>query len=234
MSGFPTSIWTKLIYGDSPEALNRLCQTYWYPLYAYARSRGHSHEQAEDLTQLFFLELIEKRLVARADRKMTKFRTFLLTHFDYVISNEWRKATAEKRGKGAEHLSIDAEEANGRFQNLAAEGKDPALIYDQAWASQVVDQTLRVLREEYTGHNQDVPFEALQGYLPGGAACPRQPYEELANLYPAVNVGALKTRVSRLNKRFRELLVSVVGETVEDPTEVESEIRYLVDVLAAA
>lgn len=214
-------------------ALNELCRIYWYPIYAYARSCNNSHEESEDLTQLFFQYLVENQLVARADRNMTKFRTFLLTHFKYVISNQWRLKQALKRGGHLEHLSFDFENADERFQSALADGKDPALIYDQAWANTVIERILDLLKEEYLKNNSDVPFERLQGYLPGGSAFERLPYEELERLYPPVKKQALMTRVSRLNKRFRELLVATIADTVADPAEVEGELKHLVQVLTA-
>ena len=223
------------------QALNALCEIYWRPIYAYARMKVKSHEEAQDLTQTFFFEFLKKNLVARADRQMTKFRTFLLAQFDYVLSNEWRRQHALKRGEGVEHWSFDFEDADQKLESLLADPVDPAAIYDQVWANEVAEQVLKLLRAEYTGHNQDVPFEALKGYLPGGGACERLPYEELAKRHPGPNVGALKTRVSRLNKRFLELLRAVVADTLcnpvepgapADPAAVEEEIKDLVQALS--
>ena len=195
-----------------------------------------SPEEAEDLTQTFFLELLRRNLVARADRQITKFRTFLLAQFDYLLSNEWRRQHVLKRGEGVEHWSFDFEDADEKLESLLADSADPTTIYDPARANEVDERVLTLLLEDYTAHNQDVTFEALNGYLPGGGGCERLPYEELARRHSGPNVGALKTRVSRLNKRFLELLQAVVSDTLcnlqnpgapPDPAAVEEEIKDL-------
>jgi RNA polymerase sigma-70 factor (ECF subfamily) len=184
------------------------------------------------LTQAFFQELIEKDWVARADRSKTKFRTFLLTHFKYVLSNEYRMQQADKRGGQIEHLAFDFEDADERFQSLAAEGSDPTVAYDRAWAERVVDQTLALLRREYEHGESSLPFDRLRSFLPGGAGLPKVGYPELEAQYGR-SVDAIKQRVSRLNKRFRELLVSVVADTVADPSQVDEELKSLVAALTA-
>jgi RNA polymerase sigma-70 factor (ECF subfamily) len=243
MSDFPDTCWTVVIqraalHDDgrldetASAALNALCESYWYPIYAYARAWGKNHHEAEDLTQTFFHELIANRWVARADRSKTKFRTFLLTHFKYVLSNAHRAEQAAKRGAGREHLSFDFENADDRFQALIAESEDPGLAYDRAWAAQVVHQTLAQLQTEYDRAKSSLPFDALRGFLPGGAALPHASYQDLAKQY-GLSVDALKQRISRLNRRFRELLVGVVAGTLSDATQVQDEIRSLVSALAA-
>lgn len=213
------------------QALDELCRLYWYPLYAYARSLGHSHHDAEDLTQAMFADLLENDRLAHADRELGRFRTFLLTHFKHVISNRWRAGTAQKRGGQHEHLSIDAGGAEERFHALQAAGMDPARIFDRAWAEQVVDQAVGLLEAEYSLNNTDVPFNALRGFLPGGTSHARLSYAEIERCYPPVNQGALMTRVHRLKRRFAELLLSVIGATVKDPAEAQEELRHLIAVL---
>ncbi|HEY9170727.1 MAG TPA: hypothetical protein VI136_00420 [Verrucomicrobiae bacterium] len=243
MSNFPNTRWTTVVNpaalsGDANacaganEALNALCQVYWFPIYSYARSWGKTHHQAEDLTQTFFQELVEGQWVARADRSQTKFRTFLLTHFKYVLSNEHRMQQAEKRGAQFEHLPIDFEGADEHFQALAGDSSDPTAAYDRAWAEQVVDQTLRLLDREYSENNPTLPFDALRPYLPGGAALARFSYEDLEARH-GVKMEAIRQRVSRLNKRFRELLVGIVADTVSDPAQVDEELKSLVAAMVA-
>jgi RNA polymerase sigma factor (sigma-70 family) len=228
-SGAGTAVGTR-----QRQALDKLCQVYWYPLYAYARSFGHSHQDAEDLTQTLFAYLLEEKRLAGADPESVRFRTFLLTHFKYVISNRWRAQTAQKRGAQFEHLSIDIDDADERFQALQTGGQDPARIFDRVWAGQVVDQAIGLLEVEYSLHNTDVPFEALRGFLPGGSAQARVSYAELEHRYAPVTQAALMTRVHRLKKRLPELLLAVITETVRDPAEAQEELRYLIEVLAAA
>lgn len=242
MSEFPNTCWTTVVEraalhdGErldeaAAAALNTLCETYWHPIYTYARAWGKTHHEAEDLTQVFFHELVHNRWTSRADRSKTKFRTFLLTHFKYVLSNQHRAMQAAKRGAGIEHIPLDFGDADERYQSLIAEEVDPALAYDRAWAAQIVDQTLDLLSQEYQRQHSDLPFDALRGFLPGGAALPYASYLALSRQH-GLTVDAIKQRVSRLNKRFRELLAGVVAATVSDPAQVDEEIRSLVAALA--
>lgn len=243
MAYFPSTKWSQLINlaaeagqgNDSSTrgrqadaALNDLCGLYWYPLYAYARSLGKSHDSAQDLTQSFFAHLVESRLVARADRGKARFRTFLLTHFKFVISNEWRKGRAARRGGGAEHLSLSMEGADERFQPSLADGRTPDSVYDQAWASEVVDRAWRLLETEFEKSHSDIPFSAFKGFLPGATTVEHPSYAELERRYPGAKRQAWMTRVSRLRKRFRELLIGVIADTVADPVEVNAELRHLI------
>ncbi len=241
MSDFPETCWTAIVQRaarhedgrwdeTTSAALNALCESYWYPIYAYARAWGKNHHEAEDLTQTFFQELIANRWVARADRSKTRFRTFLLTHFKYVLSNAYRAEQAVKRGGGLEHLPFDFAGADERFHALVAEGEDPGLAYDRAWAAQIVDQTLARLRQEYDRSNPPLPFDTLRAFLPGGAALTQASYPDLATQH-GLSVDAIKQRISRLNRRFRELLVGVVAGTVSDAAQVQEEIRSLVGAL---
>jgi DNA-directed RNA polymerase specialized sigma24 family protein len=246
MSNFPLTNWSGLVHlaalagrdsvspdmaSQAEQKLNELCTEYWYPLYAFARSWGRTHEEAEDLTQDFFHYVMVNHLLVRADRNITKFRTLLLTHFRYLLSNDYREKHARKRGSHFEHLPLDYADADERYQGLLADGKDPELVYDQAWADDVVRRTLVQLENEYRERNIDVPFAAFKGFLPGGAAHARPSYEDLHRLYPALTADALKKRASRLNLRFREILVSIISTTVADPAEVQLELNHLVRVL---
>lgn len=249
MSEFPATNWSGLVklaaVADESElgstmsersnqAFNTLCQVYWTPIYAYARSCGNSHEQAQDLTQQFWLYVLEKNLIANADRNMTKFRTFLLTHFKYVASNAYRHGKAQKRGGDAEHLPLDFELTSERFEAAFAQHHDPNLVYDLAWAEGIVDQTYKMLQEEYEHGQKDLPFDAIRGYLQGGNASECLSYEALARQYPVVKADAIKKRVSRLRQRFREMLRAVISFTVTNPLEVDEEMHHLIEVLSKA
>jgi len=212
---------------EALEARDRLCELYWYPVYVYLRGRGRPHEQAEDLTQECFLKLFELRWLNKADRQKGKFRTFLLNHVDGLIADASKRQQAAKRGGGAEHLSMDFEDAAERFESQFAAGTDPAKAYDLAWAGQVMDRTMQLLEEDYSRRHTDVPFAELRGQLPGGG-CACRPYADLVRQYPSVSVNVLTVRVSRLRERFQEILRSVLSDSTTDPILAEEEYRYFV------
>lgn len=217
---------------EAEEALNELCGLYWPPIYAYARFRGKSREDAEDLTQTLFLELLDKRLLARADLGRTKFRTFLLARFNFVISNDFRQQAAIKRGRDVKVISADSDGGEELYQTALAHESDPAQAYDRAWAAALTRRTLVVLQREYTQGKPRIPFDDLRGYLPGGSAHAREPQRILKDRYGLPSEGAVKQVIQRLNKRLREIFHALVADTVADPADVEEEIRHLLRLLA--
>lgn len=246
-ASFPTTHWSliSIIIGaqesagvseaarqEAEQALEALCRAYWFPLYAYARRRQKTHEEAQDLTQDFFADLTRRQLVQRADSSISKFRTFLLTQFDYLLSNQHRREQAAKRGGSVIHVSIDGPEAEARYQAGFAACDDPVYAFDLAWASEVVEQALAHSERDYASKHADLPFDVLRAYLPGGAGWERLDYEEIHRRYPAANVGAIRVRVNRLRTRFRELARAIVAETVANPASVDEEMQYLVSILA--
>jgi DNA-directed RNA polymerase specialized sigma24 family protein len=247
MSSFPTTKWSRIalvselaqsnqpveqrIRDQAREALDQLCQAYWFPAYAYARGLGNGHQDAEDLTQLLFQSILDGDLFARADPNKGRFRNLLLTQFKFVISNHRRTERTAKRGGHVVHVPLDPISADEEYRELASGTDDPSVMYDRAWAREVVDSALRALEAEERRKEGAVPFELLRGHLPGGMACRKYSYAEIVERYPGVTTGALMTHVSRLNKRFRELLHATVADTV-DPADVEQELRHLVQALA--
>jgi RNA polymerase sigma-70 factor (ECF subfamily) len=210
------------------KALTTLCRTYWYPLYAYVRSRGYGPEDAQDLTQGFFLQLLERNSVGRADRQRGKFRFFLLGGLKKFISDEKDKATALKRGGGQKAVSFDAQTAEDRFQLEPVDTLSPDRIFERRWALTLLDQTIFQLRSEYIASEKRQLFEALEGFLTGADDLPS--YAEVA---AGLNLSesAVKSALHRLRQRHKEVLREQIAQTVTTAAEIEEEIRYLISVL---
>jgi RNA polymerase sigma-70 factor (ECF subfamily) len=209
--------------------LELLCQRYWYPVYAYIRRRGNSREQAEDLTQGFFTQFLEKGYVKQANAERGRFRSFLLVAVKNYLANEWDREQALKRGGGTTTLSLDFETAEGRYSLEPVEMSSPADLYNRRWALTQLDRTLEALREEMRLAGVEERFERLKGVLTGdtGGASYREIGEELE-----MSENAVKVTVHRMRRRFGELLRQLVGETLDNPQEAESEIRYLFSVVS--
>jgi len=210
-------------------ALARLCETYWYPLYAYVRRRGYGPEDAQDLTQEFFARLLAHHWVADADRARGRFRTFLLTALSRFLANEWDRRQTQKRGGGVAPLSLDTDLAEGRYQRDAALEMTPDRLYDRQWAMTLLDRALTRLRHEYEQSGKTAEFNALSPLLTAerGAI----PYAATAtNL--GVSDAAARQAVHRLRKRFRDVFRQEIAQTLAAPEEVEEEIRHLLAALA--
>jgi RNA polymerase sigma-70 factor (ECF subfamily) len=206
------------------EALAALCETYWYPLYAFLRSRGHSAHDAEDLTQAFFARLFEKHTLREADPGRGRFRSFLLTSLKNFAANEHDKDVAKKRGGGIPVVSLEFENAEGRFQLEPATDETPEKVFDRRWALTLLDRVLRRLRTEMTRADKESQFERLKTYLIGD-----QPQLSYAQSAAAVGVseGAIKVAVHRLRRRYRDLIRDEIAQTVSSPEEVEDELKHL-------
>ena len=209
-------------------ALAKLCQTYWYPLYAYVRSRGHCPEDAQDLTQGFFARLLEKNGLARITRQKGKFRSFLLTALNHFLVDEWRRAKALKRG-ALQVISLDAASAETRFRLEPVESATAESIFEQNWALALLNQVYLELQREFAGGGRGELFEQLKFCLTGERSS--VPYAPLAAKLK-ISEAALKVTVHRLRQRYRELLRQEVANTVCSPEEVEEELRYLFRVLS--
>jgi RNA polymerase sigma factor (sigma-70 family) len=209
---------------DADEALAILCQTYWYPLYAFVRRQGHGPHDAEDLTQSFFARLLEKRYLDGIRREGGRFRSFLLTALKRFLANEWDRAHAAKRGGTRTILSLDRDSAESRYQIEPAHELTPDKLYERQWAQALLDRVMTLLREEYSGAGKADWFARLSGTLgrPRGEA----PYRELAAALGTTEA-AVKMGVQRLRARYRALLRAEVAHTVASPDEIETEIRHL-------
>lgn len=212
----------------SKEALEILCQGYWYPVYAYIRSRGNNRDQAEDLTQGFFTQFLEKGYIKQASAERGRFRSFLLVAVKNYLANEWDRECALKRGGGATILSLDFEGAEGRYSLEPVDSNSPAELYNRRWALTQLDRTLEELSKEMRTAGVEERFELLKGFLTGDSSgiSYRAIGEKLG-----MSENAVKVTVHRMRRRFGELLRELVGETLEDPGEVEMEIRHLFSIV---
>lgn len=232
---FATTHWSVVLAagaGDDTaarEALAALCRSYWYPLYAYARRRGHLPHDAEDLIQGFFGQFLEHNWVARADQQRGRFRTLLLTALDRFLANEWDKIRAIKRGGHLRRVALEMDDAESRFSREPADPCTPEQQFERQWALTVLDRALAGLREEYAGRGQAATFDALKPTLLGSREA--QPYASLAEALGVVQ-GSVKVMVSRLRERYRQRLLEEIAHTVASPDEVDSELRHLFRVLS--
>jgi RNA polymerase sigma factor (sigma-70 family) len=236
---FHTTRWTivmKAAQSQAPggeSALAQLCRLYWYPLYMFARRRGHSPHDAQDLTQGFFLHLVEQRALASVDRVKGKFRSFLLASFQNHLSDHFDRARRLKRGGGKEIIELDAQEAEERYRLEPVEFLTPEKMFDARWAITLLAEAFNRLRQEYATDGKLATFEALKVFLdPAGNRVPAS-YEDVANQLQ-VTTGAVKTLIHRLRKRYTVLLREEVGRTVSDPAEIDEEIHALCEALIAS
>jgi RNA polymerase sigma factor (sigma-70 family) len=210
-------------------ALEKLCQTYWYPLYAYVRRRGHSVEDAQDSTQEFFSRLLARNWVSDADRTRGRFRTFLLTALNRFLANEWDRARAKKRGGGVGSVPLDTALAESRYGADAAAALAPDQLYDRQWAMTLLERALGRLEAEQQRLGKAAEFAVLSPALTAERG--DIPYAAMAAQL-GQHETAVRMAVHRLRKRFREVFREEISQTVADPTEVEEEIRYLLAALA--
>jgi RNA polymerase sigma factor (sigma-70 family) len=210
------------------EALETLCRTYWYPLYCFARRMGSLPEDAQDLTQSFFIVFLEKHYVVRADPARGRFRTFLLSSFRNFMINEWKRTQTIRRGGGWKAVSFDAQSAEERYIWERVELESPDRIYDKAWAVSTLQQAMNRVHDEYAAAGKAELFEALKPRLWGDAL-------EVSGARIAARLhlseAALKMASLRLRRRFRDALRQEVGQTVADPATLDDEVRYLISVL---
>jgi RNA polymerase sigma-70 factor (ECF subfamily) len=210
------------------DALNRLCSEYWRPIYAFIRRKGHSREDAEDLTQAFFTRVLEHGVVAEARQDRGKFRSFLLTSATNFLANEWDRSRAQKRGGGRTDLSFDFDQAEETYSREPSHELTPEALFERQWATALLDGVLARQREEYAARGQGSAFDCLKGFLTGDQE--RGAYRDVAF---ALNMSdaAIRTAVHRLRQRYAELVRSAIAETVASPNEVEAEIRFLLAAL---
>lgn len=233
---FVTTRWTVVLAAgrrsspDADRALAELCQTYWYPLYAYVRRRCHTREDAEDLTQSFFERLLEKNYLEGLEADRGRFRAFLLAAMKHFLANQWDKAGRQKRGGRATHLSLDWQGADQRFHLDPPDPSSPERLFDREWALALLERVMERLRLEYTGEEKERLFAQARHYLMMGADA--VPYGEAAGRL-GMTEGALRVAVHRLRKRYRELLREEIAQTVSDPAQIQEELRALQAALAA-
>src|SRR6266404_91046 len=231
-SQFPTTRWTLVVAAGHPHqketrsALVSLCENYWYPLYAYLRRRGYPADHAQDLTQEFFVRVLEGRYIDRADPEKGRFRAFILTSLKFFVADEADRHRAQKRGGGAV-LPLEFVSGEDRYQREPAHDETPERIFERRWALAVLNRVMDRLRTEFVHHGRPEHFDRLKVFLLGQSDAP---YAALAREMNT-SEGALKVAIHRLRKRYRELFRQEIADTVADPAEVEAELRFLAAVL---
>jgi RNA polymerase sigma-70 factor (ECF subfamily) len=232
---FPTTHWSVVLAAgqegspQSAEALEQLCRTYWYPLYAYVRRKGHTAQDAEDLTQEFFARLLDKNAVARVQREGGKFRSFLLKALNHFLVNEWERHRAQKRDERRVAISLDELDLESRFRVESADEDTPEIIFERCWAAALVEQVMNRLRDEHVAAGKTELFRRLQPSLTGAERM--LPYTELATQL-GITENAVKMAVHRLRRRYGELLRAEIVNTVASPQEVEEELHHLIAITA--
>ena len=232
---FTTTHWSVVLATRdtaSPEAdvaLAELCRTYWYPLYAFVRRKGHSQHDAQDLTQAFFGRLLEKNYVAQADRERGRFRTFLLAALNHFLSDEWDKSRRLKRGGDRKIVSFDAASAEERYRLEPVDQLDAAKLYERRWVTTLFDRVLARLEEEFRDSGKAALFDGLKSSLL--AEDSGLSYAQLG-MQLGLSEDAIKQAVHRMRRRYRELFREEIAQTVAGPDEVEDELNHIFAVLS--
>jgi RNA polymerase sigma factor (sigma-70 family) len=234
---FATTHWSVVLtagQGDSLEArqaLETLCRTYWYPLYAYVRHRGHSPEDSQDLTQEFFLRLLQHNFLAQVDPHKGKFRSFLLAAMNHFLANEWERARTQKRGGQVTFVPLHELWPEERYQQEQSIGRSPEELYERTWALAFLQEVLRHLRDETLQSGDAAHFEELKVFLTGEKP-PSTSYALLAARL-GTKEATLRKEVQRLRHRYGELLHQEMCRTLSSTAEVEDELCHLFTVLGA-
>jgi RNA polymerase sigma-70 factor (ECF subfamily) len=232
---FATTHWSVVLTAANEEtsqaaaALEQLCRTYWYPLYVFVRRRGNGPEDAQDLTQQFFALFLRKEYFRLADRAKGRFRTFLLHALEHFLINEWKRAHCAKRGGGVTPLPLNVDDAEQRYANEPATTLSPERAYEKQWAATLLAQVLAALRQEYAAAGNSRVFAQLADLLWG-----KDGSDSFAEIGARLGLteGAARGAMHRLRTRYRELLRREVAQTVNEPGEVDEELRYLISVVS--
>jgi len=228
--GFATTQWSVVLSARdgsedvAREALEALCDDYWYPLYAYVRGLGHSVQDANDLTQGFFAELLEKDRLRAIDPSRGRFRSFLLASLKHYISHQWKRGQAQRRGGGTQIVPLDVDDAETRYSRDPVYSQTPELIFERHWGQTVMELALQKLRR---GRRVE-QLDRLVPYVTG--AQPQVSYARMASEL-GTSTSAIKSAVHRLRKRFGRLLREEIAQTVADPDDVDDELRHLLTVV---
>jgi len=235
-SWFTTTHWSVVLAAgqisspNAEEALEELCRTYWFPLYAYVRRKGYSPEDAQDLTQAFFAMFLEKNSLSQAQRERGRFRSFLLTSLKHFLVNEWHRTAARKRGGGQSLVPLDTALAERLYSRETAQDLAADRLYERSWALALLEKVRARLHEEYAAEGRPGRFEIVEQFLPGEES--GLSYVEAARQLGMAE-GTLKSDVHRFKKRYRELLRAEIAHTVAQPEEVDEELRHLFAVLGS-
>ena len=231
---FLTTHWSLVVAATSDAAsqtrarlaLEELCRAYWYPLYAFVRHRGYASEEAQDLTQAFFAQVIETKGLAAATPERGRFRSYLLGAMKHFLANEWHRSRTEKRGGKVKIIEWDSLEPEARYSLEPAHTTDLDAGFDREWALESTARAMEKLRTESQASGKGALFEALKGSLTGTESSRDEIAERLG-----MTKGAIKVAVHRLRQRYRELLRTEIATTVTDPADIEEEMQHLVNAL---
>jgi len=229
---FATTHWSLVLRaGDEADsraasALDQLCRTYWYPLYAYVRRQGRGPEESQDLTQEFFARLLARGSLREVSRDKGRFRSFLLASMNHFLADEWDRANRQKRGGGATLIYFDAVAAEERYRIEPVERLDAARLFERRWAMTVLEQAIARLETEFS--DRPGVFAELQSFLVGDAKS--RGCAEAAQALGMSEV-AVRATISRMRKRCRALVREEIGRTVQSLSEVEEEYRALLEAL---
>jgi RNA polymerase sigma-70 factor (ECF subfamily) len=214
---------------DCAEALESICTTYWFPLYAFARRTGHSPHDAQDLTQEFFKLLLRKHWLSTADPRKGRLRAFLVTAFKRFMTKEWRRLSAQRRGRAQTHFSLDTEFAESHYAADISQQLDPDAMFDRQWALRLLELTMDRLREEFSVSGKSAEFDVLKELL-------TLPRDQIDYASAAARLGITPANarvcVHRLRKRFREIYREEVSQTLPDGESLDDEMSYLARVLS--
>jgi RNA polymerase sigma-70 factor (ECF subfamily) len=232
---FRTTLWGVVLEAGkggserSSTALERLCQAYWYPLYVFVRRQGHGPEDAQDLVQEFFARVLDRNYFRAADPEKGRFRFFLIAAMRHFLAKEWDRAHCQKRGGGSQFLPFEDENPETRYLAEAPHHLSAEKAYARRWALTLLDQTLEKLKAEYSAAGRAELFSELVVFL-NGEQSPGASAEICQRL--GMREGTLRVTVHRLRQRYRELLRLEISRTVENPADIDDEIRHLFDALS--
>jgi DNA-directed RNA polymerase specialized sigma24 family protein len=237
-AAFQTTHWTLVLRAreaqsekSAQEALSNFCEAYWPPLYAFVRHRGHPSPEAQDLVQGFFAHLLEQETLSRANQDKGKLRTFLLGSLQNFLFNEYDRAHALKRGGGHQIVSIDDHLPEAEVSMMDTMHLSDSAAYDLVWASNIVKRAWQQLQDAFESEGKAEWLEVLRPFVAGGGKTPLNQEEAATKL--GVPIATLRTWLSRLRQRYREALRMEVANTVSDPSDVDQELHYLYQILAA-
>lgn len=227
---FATTHWTVVLAAgdrsttESQAALETLCRTYWYPLYAYVRRHGRSREDAEDVVQSFFARLLARDFPAKLSSEQGKFRAYLLASLKNFLANDYDRSQAQKRGGGVPHLSLDWQTADTKFELAAGHEMSPDRAFDREWAVALLGRVIERLQQECVAEGRAKLFDQLKLFLTAGRG--ESAHKDVADVL-GMEEGAVRVAVHRLRKRYRQMLREEIAQTLSDPQMIDDEMRAL-------
>jgi RNA polymerase sigma-70 factor (ECF subfamily) len=227
---FATTLWSQVVAASDPEktkgwdALQLLCERYWYPLYAFARQKANDRETAKDLVQGFFEQLLSREYLAQADPMRGRFRSFLLGAFKHYMQNQWARQRALKRGGEAVLRSLDALRGEEKLAAETWQAADPERAYERRWALSLLEEVMSALRTQWESDDRLDEFKRLKPHMLKETG--KERYQDLA-IDLGLSEAAVKMRVKRLREAYRDLLHRKVADTMDDPSKVQEELAYL-------